>query len=240
MKQLELRQYTPNLNGVDLPQFMNLIKEDDFKQYGIHEYEHCRRLSMAAQSIKYSIEEQSNDINTTHTATSTRTNISSENNSISETTGHNIRREEALPEYEEHTNDTSRVILDRGEPPEYSYTLRKMGRASAKFEFVRPNRKPLLRRWKDVYLNLEGTKIKLYQMQPPHRSYYYSPLTNDPDTFYFIMKLSLKDAQVEIPLDYTKRPNVFRLSIKDGPQILFQAQSYAAVMLWMEKIALGN
>ncbi|OAD00629.1 hypothetical protein MUCCIDRAFT_166403 [Mucor lusitanicus CBS 277.49] len=128
--------------------------------------------------------------------------------------------------------------------PRYSCTVQKMGKASAKIEFDSPGVRPRRRPWRDVYMELQGTVLKIYEAKnnstslggyrylPTMAPYYqqsvgYTPLVN----------LSLSNAKVQEATDYKKKPNVFRITTENGPQVLFHVQTCAASLLWTEKIS---
>ncbi|KAK4512974.1 Oxysterol-binding protein 3 [Mucor velutinosus] len=130
--------------------------------------------------------------------------------------------------------------------PRYSCSVQKMGKASAKIEFDLPGVRPRRRPWRDVYMELQGTVLKVYEAKdnsyalggyhylPTMAPYYqqsvrYTPLVN----------LSLSNAKVEAATDYKKKPNVFRITTENGPQVLFHVQTCAASLLWTEKISSG-
>ncbi|CAO0801583.1 unnamed protein product [Mucor circinelloides] len=130
--------------------------------------------------------------------------------------------------------------------PTYSCTVQKMGKASAKIEFDSPGARPRRRRWRDVYMELQGTVLKIYEAKNTSSSiggYHYlptmAPYYQQSASYTPLVNLSLSNAKVESAIDYTKKPNVFRITTEDGPQILFHVQTRAAVLLWTEKISSG-
>jgi frataxin-like iron-binding protein CyaY len=95
-------------------------------------------------------------------------------------------------------------------------------------------------------MELQGTVLKVYQLKssPCIMSSYYlptiTPYYQDSIKYTPLVDLSLAHAQVEAAVDYTKKPNVFRVKTANGPQILFQVQTSAAALLWIEKISAGK
>ncbi|CEP16854.1 hypothetical protein [Parasitella parasitica] len=149
--------------------------------------------------------------------------------------------------YANDNSDLPKRSMEDGEVlPGYSCSVQKMGKASAKIEFDFPGVRPKRRPWRDIYMELNGTILKIYEAKntspslggyrylPTMAPYYqqsssYTPLTN----------LSLSNAKVQAATDYTKKQNVFRIITENGPQILFHVQTSAALLLWTEKISAG-
>ncbi|GAN06124.1 hypothetical protein MAM1_0112c05601 [Mucor ambiguus] len=130
--------------------------------------------------------------------------------------------------------------------PKYSCSLQKIGKASAKIEFDVPGVRPRRRPWRDVYMELQGTVLKIYQAKnnsPSLGGYHYlptmAPYYQQSAGYTPLVNLSLSNAKVEAASDYKKKPNVFRITTENGPQILFHVQTCAASLLWTEKISSG-
>lgn len=131
--------------------------------------------------------------------------------------------------------------------PKYTCTVQKMGKVEAKVEYETPGNKPRRRVWKDVYLELIGTMLKIYQVKqtnaPSAGGYrYFSTLASyyEPLKYSSLYNLSLANIKAQVAWDYTKKDHVFRITTMDGPQILIKAQSNASVSLWIDKIASGS
>ncbi|KAI7898630.1 uncharacterized protein BX663DRAFT_524191 [Cokeromyces recurvatus] len=130
--------------------------------------------------------------------------------------------------------------------PIYTCTVQKMGYAKAKIECDSPGIKAKRRPWRDVYMELQGTILKIYENKRSSSSiggYRYlptmSPYYNQDIRYTFLVNLSLANAKIDTATDYHKRPHVFRITTKNGPQILFHVQTNAAALLWIEKISAG-
>jgi hypothetical protein len=95
-------------------------------------------------------------------------------------------------------------------------------------------------------MELSGTLLKLFEIKSSNQLgtqkypmlLAFSPEQKLKKTLY--MSLSLSNASVSIALDYTKKHNVFRLAIEQGPTLLIQVQTNAEVSSWMEKITAGR
>lgn len=131
--------------------------------------------------------------------------------------------------------------------PRYSCSVQKLGKASAKIEFDSPGVRPRRRPWRNVYMELQGTVLKIYEAKsssPQLGGYGYlptmTPYYQQSAKYTPLVNLSLSNAKVETANDYKKKPNVFRITTENGPQILFQVQTYAASLLWIEKISSGK
>ncbi|GAA5797012.1 hypothetical protein EDC94DRAFT_554051 [Helicostylum pulchrum] len=128
------------------------------------------------------------------------------------------------------------------ELPNYTCTVQKMGKAKAKIEFKAPGLKPRFRSWKDVYLELQGTVLKLYEIvpnTPPVGRYRLTPFYQ-PVKYELLFTLSLAHMKAELATDYIKRDHVFRIITFEGPQVLIQVQTNAAVFGWIDKLASGS
>ncbi|KAG2233167.1 hypothetical protein BDF21DRAFT_362000 [Thamnidium elegans] len=126
--------------------------------------------------------------------------------------------------------------------PDYTCTVQKMGKAKAKIEFKAPGIKPRFRPWKDIYLELQGTVLKLYEIvpnTPPVGRYRLTPFYQ-PVKYDLLFTLSLAHMKAELATDYIKRDHVFRIITLDGPQILIQVQTRASVYGWIDKLASGS
>ncbi|KAL7311808.1 hypothetical protein PS15m_009524 [Mucor circinelloides] len=145
------------------------------------------------------------------------------------------------------TVSNKRTIEGKETLPTYSCSVQKMGKASAKIEFDSPGARPRRRRWRDVYMELQGTVLKIYEAKNPSSTlggYHYlptmAPYYQQSVSYTPLVNLSLSNAKVESAIDYTKKSNVFRITTENGPQILFHVQTRAAVLLWTEKISSGS
>ncbi|KAI8644919.1 hypothetical protein BD408DRAFT_441455 [Parasitella parasitica] len=130
--------------------------------------------------------------------------------------------------------------------PKYSCSVQKMGKASAKIEYDLPSVRPKRRPWRDIYMELSGTVLKIYEARntsPSLGGYRYlptmTPYYQQNSSFTPLTNLSLSNAKVQAATDYTKKQNVFRIITENGPQILFHVQTSAAMLLWTEKISAG-
>ncbi|CAO3647707.1 unnamed protein product [Mucor hiemalis] len=131
--------------------------------------------------------------------------------------------------------------------PKYTCTVQKMGKAKAKVEFHSPGKRSRRRPWKDVYLELQGTSVKIYEFKDKSKTYggyHYlptlTPFYQQPFKYVLLYTLPLADAKSEMAIDYTKRDHVFRITCKDGPQLLFQVQTNVSVSAWVEKLESGS
>ncbi|KAI8877180.1 hypothetical protein K501DRAFT_307084 [Backusella circina FSU 941] len=130
--------------------------------------------------------------------------------------------------------------------PDYTCTVQKIGRASVKCEFTSPGTRPLRRQWRTIQMELSGTLLKLFEIKSNNQlgtQMYpmliaFSPEQKFRKTLY--MSHSLANASVSIATDYTKKHNVFRLVIDQGPTLLIHVQTNAEVSSWMEKITAGS
>ncbi|KAI9486905.1 MAG: hypothetical protein EXX96DRAFT_551073 [Benjaminiella poitrasii] len=130
--------------------------------------------------------------------------------------------------------------------PKYTCTVHKMGYAQAKIECSSPGVKARRRPWRDVYMELQGTVLKVYENKKPSSlrggyrylstmSVYYQQAMK----YIALVDLSLSHAKISMATDYIKKPNVFRIITSNGPQVLFHVQTNAAALLWTEKISAG-
>lgn len=131
--------------------------------------------------------------------------------------------------------------------PKYTCTVQKMGKAKAKVEFYSPGKRSRRRPWKDVYLELQGTSVKVYEFKDKNRTfggYHYlptlTPFYQQPFKYVLLHTLPLAGAKSELAIDYHKRDHVFRVTCKDGPQILFQVQTNVSASTWIEKLESGS
>lgn len=131
--------------------------------------------------------------------------------------------------------------------PKYTCTVHKMGKAQAKVEYETPGNKPRRRVWKDVYLELVGTMLKVYQVKPTNTPSaggyrYFSSLASyyEPFKYSSLYNISLANIKAEVAMDYMKKENVFRITTIDGPQILIKVQTNASVSAWIDKLASGS
>lgn len=147
-----------------------------------------------------------------------------------------------------HSKFTTKCVRSSSYPhqteelPNYTCTVQKMGKAKAKIEFKAPGIKPRFRSWRDVYLELQGTVLKLYEIlpnTPPVGRYRLTPFYQ-PLKYELLFTLSLAHMKAELATDYIKRTHVFRIITLDGPQILIQVQTNAAVFGWLDKLASGS
>ncbi|KAI8336921.1 Pleckstrin homology domain-containing protein [Blakeslea trispora] len=260
--QIELDKYSIQLKGIDLDQFMQMTEEKDFEQYGVRKQRDCQKLSSTAKSIRRSSigtsssyttsedeqeEQEENDISLQQNGNAAWPN------SIYGFTKSAQSRRYSLPIYSDVSTEAdmgrrhsfhSTGILSQQEDllPSYSCTLHKLGKAKAKIEFEYPGKRKRRRPWRDIYIELKGTMLRLYEMKS-NDAYHYLPTL----TAYYqqsveytpLIDLSLAYAKVDQAQDYKKRPNVFRVQTAFGPQVLFQVQTNAAVSLWVEKILAG-
>ncbi|GAA5806865.1 hypothetical protein MFLAVUS_000213 [Mucor flavus] len=157
----------------------------------------------------------------------------------------------APPMYDEAQQDsrfTTKCVRSNSYPhrteelPNYTCTVQKMGKAKAKIEFKTPGIKPRFRSWREVYLELQGTVLKLYEIlpnTPPIGRYRLTPFYQ-PVKYELLFTLSLAHMKAELATDYIKRNHVFRIITLDGPQILIQVQTNASVFGWLDKLASGS
>ncbi|KAI7889329.1 uncharacterized protein EV154DRAFT_514796 [Mucor mucedo] len=152
------------------------------------------------------------------------------------------------PRRHSYTEGCVRSVNDVKEKlPKYTCTVQKMGKVEAKVEYETPGNKPRRRKWKDVYLELLGTMLKVYQVKPANTPSaggypYFATLASyyEPLKYSLLYNLSLANIKAEVAWDYTKKDHVFRIITLDGPQLLIKAQSNASVSLWIDKIASGS
>lgn len=131
--------------------------------------------------------------------------------------------------------------------PKYTCTVQKMGKLKTKVEFYSPGKRTRRRPWKDVYLELQGTSVKVYEFKDKNRAfggYHYlptlTPFYQQPFKYVLLYTLPLAGAKSELAIDYHKRDHVFRVTCKDGPQLLFQVQTNVSASAWIEKLESGS
>ncbi|KAI9347479.1 hypothetical protein BD770DRAFT_168035 [Pilaira anomala] len=142
----------------------------------------------------------------------------------------------AAPPHYDHT-----AQLHTNEPlPDYSCTVQKVGKARSKIEFKRPGIKPRFRTWKEIHLELQGTILKVYEIIPDTAvtagRYRVTPFYQAVK-HHLILTLSMAHLKAELATDYKKRDHVFRIITAEGPQLLIQVQTRAAVYGWLDKLA---
>ncbi|KAI9472453.1 MAG: hypothetical protein EXX96DRAFT_542547 [Benjaminiella poitrasii] len=146
----------------------------------------------------------------------------------------------------------SMVILPREEEgkeelPAYSCTVYKMGYVTIKKEFDAPLTKTRRRSWRKYYVELWGTVLRIYRASPedintwrvssvfrsllPPLDYYYTKYYYTP-----IATCSLAGAEASRALDYVRKPNVLRLTINQGPQLLIRLPCHVEMISWIEHL----
>ncbi|KAI8090190.1 Pleckstrin homology domain-containing protein [Gilbertella persicaria] len=248
LNQLELVKYSSHLKGIDLSQFMQMTDEKDFQKFGIRKQKDCQKLCSTAQSIRRS------SIDSSIFTTDEEIDYPSEEevewpNSIARPLEAQPRRL-SLPAYSSPAEEIDKKrrysyhALEEEVLPTYSCTLHKLGKAKAKIEYQSPGKRTRRRPWRDVYMELKGTMLRLYEQKDNNGRYHYLPTLTayyqQSITYTRLLDLSLAYAKVDHADDYTKRSNVFRIQTASGPQVLFQVQTNAAVSLWIEKIMTGK
>jgi hypothetical protein len=130
--------------------------------------------------------------------------------------------------------------------PKYSCTVQKFGQGKTKVEFESPGIRPRRRPWRDVHLELQGTMLKIFEMKPTSPTvggYRYltalAPYYSQTYKYTTLYNISLANVKVGVAVDYVKRPNVFRITTENGPQLLIQVQTNACVSSWIEKLSSG-
>ncbi|KAI8341628.1 Pleckstrin homology domain-containing protein [Choanephora cucurbitarum] len=248
---------------------MQMTDEKDFRQYGVRKQRDCQKLSSTAKSIRRSSvgssslctvneeeeeeEEEYQQLDENDTSLRPKDDAAWPNSIYGFTKSAQSRRH-SLPVYSEadpsdvdtgrrHSYHAPRLMNQQEELlPSYSCTLHKLGKAKAKIEFEFPGKRRRRRPWRDIYMELKGTMIRLYEMKSNDEYHYLPTLTayyQQSVKYTPLVDLSLAYAKVEQAQDYKKRPNVFRVQTASGPQVLFQVQTNAAVVLWVEKILAG-
>ncbi|KAI9019469.1 hypothetical protein CLU79DRAFT_758952 [Phycomyces nitens] len=130
----------------------------------------------------------------------------------------------------------------REELPPYKCTVYKIGYVNIKFEKDSPSTKSRWRLWRNLYVELWGTALRIYRSEPsdsasglrlsrlpvlvPWNRYNSTPL----------LTLSLAGAEASRALDYTKKPNVLRLTVSNGPQLLFKQDTTIEMISWIEHL----
>lgn len=140
------------------------------------------------------------------------------------------------------------------ELPAYSCTVHKMGYVNIKREFDAPDIKSKWRAWRKLYVELRGTLLKIYRAAPSstmkhkltivdnrrwslksiplyyyYHNYYYTP----------IYTISLAGAEASRAFDYSRRPNVLRLTTPHGPQLLMRLSTHMDMISWIEHLQSG-
>ncbi|KAI8340149.1 hypothetical protein BC941DRAFT_419523 [Chlamydoabsidia padenii] len=134
------------------------------------------------------------------------------------------------PHYPDDTNDCrSSLILPREEEgkedlPAYHCSVYKMATMEIKME-----RGPGRRSWRQVYLELWGTVLRIYPF-----TWFWSSVAKEPTYI-----LSLAGAEAARALDYRKRPFVFRLTSGNGIKLLIQSANLEEMVSWIEHLQSG-
>ncbi|CAO3687725.1 unnamed protein product [Rhizopus stolonifer] len=138
-------------------------------------------------------------------------------------------------------NETKDKVLSDENLPMYSCTVHKVGICHAKFEMDSIGERPWRRPWRQVFMELRGTLLKIYEIKT-HQSLYLPTFPSDyHQTYQYIhlASLSLLQLRAMVAGDYKKRSNVFR--IKDSRlRLLIQVQTIAEMFSWIEKISAGK
>ncbi|KAL0081572.1 hypothetical protein J3Q64DRAFT_1832433 [Phycomyces blakesleeanus] len=130
----------------------------------------------------------------------------------------------------------------REELPPYICTVYKIGYVSIKFEKDNPDTKSRWRLWRNLYVELWGTALRIYRSEPSDSAsglrlsrlpslVPWSRYTSVP-----LLTLSLAGAEATRALDYTKKPNVLRLTVPNGPQLLFKQDTTIEMISWIEHL----
>ncbi|XP_031556486.1 uncharacterized protein LOC116293222 isoform X2 [Actinia tenebrosa] len=91
-----------------------------------------------------------------------------------------------------------------------------------------------VRSWKPVYVVLRGHVLYFYKDREAAR------LTKMGDGGDDQQPISIKSSIVDIAHDYTKRKNVFRMTLFNGCEYLFQCEDRSSMMKWIEAIQANN
>ncbi|KAI7868632.1 hypothetical protein BDF14DRAFT_1880882 [Spinellus fusiger] len=128
----------------------------------------------------------------------------------------------------------------REELPGYSCTVQKMGYVNIKCEKRCPTIKSRLRPWRKLYVELWGTVLRIYRTDPTTSEMNLSisnlfssrkEVSSEP-----LMTMSLAGAVASRAFNYTRRPNVLRVTIPEGPQFLFRLQTLPGMVSWIENL----
>ncbi|KAJ2664030.1 hypothetical protein IWW48_001042 [Coemansia sp. RSA 1200] len=123
------------------------------------------------------------------------------------------------------------------------------GRVSRKMERLDNGRRGLVRRWKDVWMVLSGSRLYLFRPNDAVHSTTAAespvgcaPMPVSPDTATPKPAVSiqsiipLRNGVAVVDSAYTKYPHVFRILAGDGSEVLVKAPSDDAVAEWMARI----
>ncbi|KAJ2600613.1 hypothetical protein EV177_007111, partial [Coemansia sp. RSA 1804] len=123
------------------------------------------------------------------------------------------------------------------------------GRVSRKMERLDNGRRGLVRRWKDVWMVLSGSRLYLFRPNDAAHSATAAespvgcaPMPVSPDTATPKPAVSiqsiipLRNGVAVVDSAYTKYPHVFRILAGDGSEVLVKAPSDDAVAEWMARI----
>merc|ERR1712212_1069126 len=87
------------------------------------------------------------------------------------------------------------------------------------------------RTWIRVYVVLKGRKLNFYIPESAALTY-----QNEGGLIKSQPALDLAGCTAKVAVDYTKKLHVFRLSLANGAEYLFQASDQEQMTLWVEKI----
>ncbi|KAJ2465190.1 hypothetical protein GGI02_004773, partial [Coemansia sp. RSA 2322] len=105
------------------------------------------------------------------------------------------------------------------------------GRVSRKMERLGNGRRGLVRRWKDVWMVLSGSRLFFFR---PAAAAAAAPLQQPAMSIQAIVPL--RDGVAVVDAAYKKYPHVFRILAGDGSQVLIKAPADDAVAEWMARI----
>ncbi|CAI2187398.1 401_t:CDS:2 [Funneliformis geosporum] len=109
------------------------------------------------------------------------------------------------------------------ELPSYSCSVQKCGYIFKKNEFASKGVKSRDRSWKQQYIYLWGTLLRVYKSEPI-----------DFNRVNPVHEFNMLNAQIGLASDYLKKRNVIRIRVSTGKQFLFQTQSRDECVAWIE------
>ncbi|KAJ2865519.1 hypothetical protein GGI22_001490, partial [Coemansia erecta] len=113
------------------------------------------------------------------------------------------------------------------------------GRVSRKMERLDNGRRGFVRRWKDVWMVLSGSRLYLFRPNDAAYSELISPTSPDAAQRQAVSIQSiipLRNGVAVVDAAYKKYPHVFRVLAGDGSEVLVKAPSDDAVAEWMARI----
>ena len=95
-----------------------------------------------------------------------------------------------------------------------------------KHEWENSSKKSSSRSWHDLYIVLSGVMLAAYKDQRHFQA-------RQDDTYRHEAPVDISGAYAAPATDYSKRPNVLRLKLKNGGEFLFQAHSEQQMRQWI-------